>query len=248
MRSVFAEERRKAILTLLSGANRVEVPDLAKRFAVSEDSVRRDLRALAAAGFLQKTHGGAVALDIRSLDWQARTEVQATAKTQIGAAAAALVSPREALILDGGLTVLELAKSLTVRPLSVLTNSLDVARQLDRDDQVSLTVTGGQWNPGDRFLGGEHALATLAAHRADWVFLGACALHPEAGMTARHAADASMKRAMLRAGLRPVLLVDHSKFGQVAPHFVGPLTALHAVVTDRTTKWLTKAGPRIIVA
>ena len=67
-------------------------------------------------------------------------------------------------------------------------------------------------------------------------------------MTVQHAPDATMKRAMLAAGLRTVLLVDHTKFGGLAPNFVGPLDSVHAIVTDKKTPWLAKAGPRIIVA
>jgi DeoR/GlpR family transcriptional regulator of sugar metabolism len=245
---MFAQERQKAILALLTGESRVEVAALARRFKVSEDTVRRDLRGLAAAGYLQKTHGGAVALDVASLAWEARSNVQPAAKTKIGVAAAGLVAAQETVIIDAGLTVLEFAKHLSARPLTVVTNSLDVARQFEGDSAVSLAVTGGQWDPSARYLSGEQALKSLSLVRADWVFLGTCALHPEAGMTAKHAADADMKRAMLRAGLRAVLLADHSKFGKLAPHFVGPLASLHAIVTDVPAKWLSSKGPRVILA
>jgi DeoR/GlpR family transcriptional regulator of sugar metabolism len=245
---VFAEERRQAILALLSGQSRVEVGALAQRFKVSEDTIRRDLRALASTGFFQKTHGGAVALNVASLDWQARTQIQPELKERIGRAAAALVSPQETVILDAGLTVLALARQLKARPVTAITNSLDVAAQLANDPAVSLVVTGGQWDSTARYLSGDEALKVIAAHRADWVFLGTCALHPEAGLTVQHAPDATMKRAMLAVGLRTVLLVDHTKFGGLAPHYVAPVASVHTIVTDRKTPWLAKAGPRVIVA
>jgi DNA-binding transcriptional MocR family regulator len=77
---MFAEERRKTILSILTRDGRVEVIELANRFHVSEDTIRRDLRELAALGFLQKTHGGAVALDVPSLAWEARSQVLPAAK------------------------------------------------------------------------------------------------------------------------------------------------------------------------
>jgi DeoR/GlpR family transcriptional regulator of sugar metabolism len=113
---------------------------------------------------------------------------------------------------------------------------------------VSLVVTGGDWDPTARYLSGAHALETIGAHRADWVFLGTCALHGQAGMTAHHAPDAAMKRAMLAAGLRTVLLTDHTKFGTVAPHFVGPIDSVQTIVTDKKPQWLANAGPKIVVA
>src|SRR6185295_4652010 len=110
---MFAEERRKAILARLSREGRVEVPGLTAEFGVSEDTIRRDLRDLAAQGFLQKTHGGAVALDMPNLGWEARSQLLPATKARIGRAAAALVEPGQTLMLDAGLTVLELARQLT---------------------------------------------------------------------------------------------------------------------------------------
>src|SRR3954468_6736027 len=97
---MFAEERRQAILGILAGESRVEVAALATRFDVSVDTGRRDLRALASSGVFRKTHGGAVSMNVGSLDWNARAGIQHEAKERIGKAAARLVSPRETVILD----------------------------------------------------------------------------------------------------------------------------------------------------
>ncbi|HEX2734209.1 MAG TPA: DeoR/GlpR family DNA-binding transcription regulator [Polyangiaceae bacterium] len=245
---MFAEERRQAILAILAGKSRIEVAELAERFDVSVDTVRRDLRALASTGAFRKTHGGAVSMNVGSLDWSARAGIQHEAKDRIGKAAAQLVSPRQTVILDAGLTVLALAGHLDARPLTVITNSLDVATQFANDPGVSLIITGGNWDPTARYLSGVHALEMIKAHRADWVFLGTCALHVEAGMTAHHAPDAAMKRALLSAGLQSVLLADHTKFGAVAPHFVGSVDSVQTIVTDEKPHWLANAGPKIIVA
>ena len=130
----------------------------------------------------------------------------------------------------------------------VITNSLDIANLLDCQAGVSVVLSGGEWDPLARYLSGEHAVETIAAYRADWVFLGTCALHPQAGMTATHCEDATLKRTMLRSGMKAVLLTDHGKFDQVAPHFVAPLSALHVVVTDVAADWLGKTGVRVILA
>lgn len=245
---MFTEERRKAILAILDRDSRIEVSALATRFKVSEDTVRRDLRALASTGFFQKTYGGAVALNVASLDWKARARLQPETKERIGVAAAKLVSPQQTVILDAGSTVLALARNLRARPLTVITNSLDVAAVFAGDQAVSLLVSGGQWDPVARYLSGEQALKAVTAHRADWVFLGTCGLHADVGMTVQHAPDATMKRAMLASGLRAVLLADHTKFGELSPHFVGRLDAIHIVVTDKRTDWLAQAGPKLVVA
>jgi DeoR/GlpR family transcriptional regulator of sugar metabolism len=245
---VFAEERRKGILDLLTQDGRVEVITLAARFKTSEDTIRRDLRDLAAQGFLQKTHGGAVALDMPNLAWEARSQLLPAAKVLIGRAAAALVEPGQTLLLDAGLTVLEMSRQITAEPLRVITNSLDIAQAFSGRPQVSLTVAGGEWSAKDRHLSGEQTVRAIAAVRADWTFVGTCAVHPQAGVTVREEADAAVKRAMIASGLRVVLLADHAKFGQVAPHLVAPIESLHTVVSDRPVAWLADKGVRLIVA
>ena len=221
---MFAEERRKTILSMLTRDGRVEVIELANRFQVS------------------------VALDVPSLAWEARSQVLPAAKAKIGAMAAGLVEADQTVILDAGSTVLELARHLTVRPIKVITNCLDIANLLESQAGVSLVLVGGEWDAVNRYLSGTQAERAIAEYRADWLFLGTCALHPQAGITSKQAADAALKRAMLSSALKTVLLADHSKFGQVVPHFVATLSALHAVVTDCAADWLRDAGLELLVA
>ena len=219
---VFARERQARILDELHRHGRVEVSALAAMLEVSEDSVRRDLRALSDAGHLQKTHGGAVLLDPARMAWADRADVAAAAKDAIAAAAAAadLVTPGDTVVLDAGSTVLAFARALEVRPLSVITNSLDIAAHFAADDEVQLTLTGGQWDRRSRYFVGSAAVAALARHRADWAFLGACALDPDAGATSVSELDADAKIAMSRAARRTAVLADSSKHDAVAPHLV----------------------------
>jgi DeoR/GlpR family transcriptional regulator of sugar metabolism len=245
---MFPEERKKAILALLTETGRVEVTSLATRFEVSEDTIRRDLREFAAAGFLQKTYGGAVALDVANLSWAARAQIAPAAKARIGVAAASLVEPGQTVILDAGLTTLEIAKQLRERPLRVITNSLDIANVLSESSRVQLILTGGEWMPGDRYFAGDQAQKALAAYRADWAFFGAYGVHPRAGMTASDSYDAATKRAIVGSALRTVLVADKSKFGRLGTHAVGPLGSLEALITDEAPSWLAHAGIRVIVA
>lgn len=245
---MFAEERRQLILTALTRDGRVEVAALAERFAVSEDTVRRDLNTLAERGFLQKTHGGAVALATARMDWQSRRSVLTEAKARIGAAAAALVEPHQTLFVDAGLTTLEFARALRARPLQVVTNSLDVAMAFADDQDVQLVLSGGEWFGRERHLSGPAALATLRAHRADLAILGACAVHATLGVTATHPGDAEVKRAMFEGAARRVLLADRGKFDQVAPNFVAALDDFDLLITDSTPPDLGAAAPPITIA
>ena len=231
---MFARERQARILGELRRSGRVRVGELAALLGVSEDSVRRDLRALSVAGHLQKTHGGAVLLDPARMAWADRQDVAAAAKDAIAVAAASadLVQPGDTVVLDAGSTVLAFARALTVRPLSVITNSLDIAVLFAADPEVDLTVAGGQWSRHSRYFTGSATVAALARHRAHWAFLGACALDPVAGATSVDADDADTKTAMAQAARRTAVLADSSKHEGVAPHLVLPPSGIGLLVTD----------------
>ena len=241
----FAEERQSAIARALREHGRVEVAALALEYGVSEDSIRRDLRALAARGLVQKTHGGAVALHVGALPMVQRREVRPSSKQAIGRAAAARVQPHQTLFIDSGSTALALAQALAVgdapRPLTVISAALDVALLFSTDATVTLVLAGGEWSHDTRAFSGPLAEATIRAHRADWAFLGACAVHPRLGLSASHAGDAALKRAMLECAQQRVLLADASKFDLVQPQVVAGLDQLDLVVTDAAPKWLRAA-------
>ncbi|QNM96018.1 DeoR/GlpR family DNA-binding transcription regulator [Chitinimonas koreensis] len=244
---MFASERRQSILDALTRDGRVEVGLLAAALAVSEDTVRRDLKALADQGFLQKTHGGAVSLAITQMTYPVRAGVRRAAKASIGAAAARLVEPHQTLFVDAGGTTLELVRALDVAPLRVITNSLDVALALSERAGVELIVCGGRWVPGERHLAGAAALAQVEAHRADLAFIGACALHSRLGVSSTEESDARLKAAMLARAARGILLADETKFEQVAPHFVAPLADFDSIVTDCCPAWLPAQYPALRV-
>ena len=193
----FTAERQRRIEEMLREQGRVEVLELARLLQVSEHTVRRDLLALQGQGLLQRTHGGAVTLDTQRLGLGARAAVLADAKAAVGRAAAALVEPGQTVVLDAGSTPLAMARALTVRPLTVITSSLDVAAIFAGDAQVQIALTGGTWQHDNRALWGPAAVAMLANCRADWAVPGACAIDATLGVSAPDEADAALKRAMI---------------------------------------------------
>ncbi len=238
----FAAERQQRIAQTLRERGRVEVAALAAEYGVSEDTVRRDLRALESRGLVQKTHGGAIALHATVLPTAQRAGVATGAKRAIAAAGARHVQANDTLFVDGGTTALALVESLkrpdAPRPLTVITHSLDAALALADEPRVRLVLAGGLWLPAPRIFVGEQALATIRAHRADIAFLGACALHPRAGLTAHEPQEAAIKRAMLDGAARRMLLTDATKLDAVAPSAVAPLADLDRVISDAAPDWL----------
>jgi DeoR family glycerol-3-phosphate regulon repressor len=240
----FAQERQQEIAQALRENGRVEVAALATHYAVSEDTIRRDLRLLATSGLVQKTHGGAVALHATVLPATERAGVRAQVKRAIAQAAAAYVQPHQTLFIDDGTTTLALAQLLraagTPRPLTVVTTSLDVALALLDDRLIRLVLAGGAWLPESRSFEGPQALATLREHRADIAFLGACAVHRRVGLTANEAGDMALKRAMIDGAAQRIMLTDATKFDAVAPHAVCALSELDRVICDAAPAWLRK--------
>ena len=244
----FTAERQRRIEEMLREQGRVEVLELARMLQVSEHTVRRDLLALQDQGLLQRTHGGAVTLDTQRLGLGARTAVLAGAKAAVGRAAAALVEPGQTVVLDAGSTPLAMARALTVRPLTVITSSLDVAAIFAGDTQVQIALTGGTWQHENRALWGPAAVAMLANCRADWAVPGACAIDATLGVSSPDEADAALKRAMIACARRTLILGDHSKLGSMAPFHVAPWSQVHALLIDEPWAEGEAAGVPVVVA
>lgn len=236
-------ERQQAILDLIADAGRVTVAALAARFGVSDDTVRRDLQALADDGVLQKTHGGAVALDVPAMARVPRQRVLAPVKQALGAALAATVTPGQILMLDAGDTLLAVARALPDVALTVITPSLDIAVLLGARPRIRLVLAGGEWCARQRLFHGEAAEALIASCRADVAVLGACAVDVQGGLTATDAADARLKRLMLASAGTRVLVADHSKFERRQPWAVAPLADFDHLYTDRPVALPPTGGP-----
>jgi DeoR/GlpR family transcriptional regulator of sugar metabolism len=244
----FTAERQRRIEALLREQGRVEVLELARELQVSEHTVRRDLLALQARGVLQRTHGGAVTIDTSRLGVAARAAVLPQAKAQVGRAAAALIEPGQTIVLDAGSTPLAMARALIVRPLTVITSSLDIAELFGADPQVQLALTGGTWQREQRAFWGPAALAMLREVRADWAVPGACAIDTTLGVSAHYEADAALKRAMIACARRTLILGDHSKLAGVAPFHVADWSQVHALVLDEPWPEGESAGVPVRVA
>ncbi|MER0238472.1 DeoR/GlpR family DNA-binding transcription regulator [Fulvimarina sp. MAC8] len=226
------EQRRKTILSLLVDEGRVRVRDLGQRFAVSDDTIRRDLEALSSEGFLQKTHGGAVSLDVPSMRRDVRGQITPDAKAKIGEEAVRHLSPGSTLMIDAGQTTLEVAKRLPPGPFTVITLSLDVAVALSARKDVRLIMLGGEWDGEQRLFRGAATVEAIRSYRATTSVMGACAVETAFGVTASEEWDCAAKRAMMQVSAKRMLVADHTKFGRREPFFVAGLEAFDTIVSD----------------
>jgi DeoR/GlpR family transcriptional regulator of sugar metabolism len=222
--------RRDTIAQRLADGQPVSAAPLAQEFAVSEDAIRRDLRALAAAGLCRRVYGGALPLVASARPFAARIDQDAEQKGQLARAAVAMVAPGELIFLDAGSTNLAMIDHLPDDAnLTIATNAPDIAAALLRRDDLRTLVIGGIADP---LIGGcvdAVAVQAIIRMRFDRVFLGVCAVG-EDGIAADHFEDASFKRALVSAGRHVAVLATTDKLGNHAPHQIAPLSQIDTLV------------------
>ena len=222
--------RDDRLLSLLRDQGRASVAEIADHLGIASATVRRDLERLARERRLVRTYGGA-ALAVRGVtDPEA---VRSGRKRAIGAAAAAMVSDGQTIVISSGSTTLELARRLTSRQrLTVITNTLDVAEVLLDCEGIEIIVLGGVVRPRMHSLLGH--LTELAANelRADTLFMGIPAISLEHGLMSDHMPEILSDRAMRRMVRDVVVLADSRKFERVAPAYVFGLDEVTTIVTD----------------
>lgn len=247
---MFAEERKAEILKIVKAGNPVKVGVLGQRFEVSESTVRRDLQELEDSGLIQRTHGGAISVQSGfELSFQEKEVRFLAEKQQIAAVAAGLVNDGETILLDSGTTTLEIARLLCGKPITVATNSMDIARVFSEDDKVETLVLGGTLRKNTRSLVGYITNDTLRRMYFDKVFLAANGVDPGLGVTTPNPTEAETKRYMLHAGKDKILVADHSKMNQRSLCRVCGLDELDIWITDTEIdpEDVQQAGPLVKV-
>ncbi len=245
--------RRDSIAARLLNGQPVVATALASEFGVSEDAIRRDLRALAAEGRCRRVYGGALPLSPALEPMAARIREGSDRKGGLARAAATVVKAGEMLFLDSGSTNLTLVEFLPEdADLTVVTNSVEIAGAILRRQDLRLIVVGGLADP---FVGGcvdAAALQTVARMRFDHAFLGACSVSAEFGIGAFHFADATFKRAILDASRHTVVLATTDKLTEQAPHQAAALSRVDLIVLEAATtaeqrSLLERAGCRLLI-
>lgn len=229
---VSAAERRRRILSAVRAGETVQVADLAQQLGVSQMSVRRDLSRLAHEGKLTRVHGGAVIADGDEPPFGVIEVERAAAKQRVGAAAAELVEDGQTIMIDIGTTTLAFARHLHGRPLTVITSSLAIVQELLPDPEIELVVLGGIVRRNYRSLVGLLAEDALRQVSADVAFLGASGIRRDQAVMDTTMAETPIKRGMINAAQRKVLLADEAKFSMGGTVRVCGLSELDVLVTD----------------
>jgi DeoR/GlpR family transcriptional regulator of sugar metabolism len=245
--------RDELVMDVLRSSGSTSVAELAEVLDVGEATVRRTLQRLARDGRLVRTYGGAAMAGPLSGLTGGRLDPLLRHKRAIGSAAAALIEDGSTVALSSGSTVVELARRLRERRLTVITNALDVAFALLDAPEIELIVLGGVVLPGMHSLRGHLTEEAMRDLRADTVFMGTSAIDLERGFLTEHVREIAVDRALRTMARDAVILADASKFDRVAPGFMLGFDQVSTLVTDDRVRAehvdaLEARGTRVVVA
>lgn len=233
---MLAAARKDLLLARLRSDGRIVAKEIAAEWGLSEDSIRRDLRELDAAGLAVRVYGGALPASPAVVDYAARATVAPESKRRVAAAAAALIAPGSTVILDGGTTTLALVEALP-RELrcTIITHSPTIAAAL-LDHVADVFVIGGQLFKHSAVACGAAAVEAASRISADLFFLGVTGVHATAGLTTGDADEAAMKRALASRAAETYVLASDEKVGAASRFSVLPLDAVAGVITDASAE------------
>jgi DeoR family transcriptional regulator of aga operon len=238
---LIAEVRQARIADSIQELGFARVTELAERFGVSTVTVRNDLSILEGRGEVRRVRGGAVKPSVKLGEraFEVSLGELAREKADIGACAAGLVSSGETVMLDVGTTTTAVARALLQRTdledVTVVTNGLNVAMELERAaPRISVIVTGGTLRPLQHSLVNPMGTALLERLHGSVAFIGCNGIDPGAGVTNINLPEAEIKRAMLLACRRRVIVADGSKVGVVELAKVCDIGEVDMLITDRS--------------
>jgi len=232
---MFAEERRLKIAEIINRGDSVKVSQLAKKFNVSESTIRRDLDELEKSGVILRTHGGAVSKGINRLEatFIEKQDKYAEEKDKIGKIAAEEIKDGDTIILDSGTTTWHVPKYIEAKNITIITNSIALAYELSNRNDIKVINTGGFIRSNTKAQVGPIAERTIKQFRVDKVFLGANGVSLKFGITTPTLEEASVKQSMIDVANKVYLLVDESKFEQVYFSWICDLNDIDYLVTNK---------------
>jgi DeoR family transcriptional regulator of aga operon len=233
--SIFQEERREQILTILDKENRIIINDIVERFNTTHATIRKDLALLEKEGLLQRTHGGAIKNKslFTGLALTEKEKLHLDEKIRIVKEAVKLISKGDIIILDSGSTTNLLAKEIKhFNGITVITNAINIASELMQSD-IEVILLGGNLMKESAALVGpitEDALQKISVNK---FFQGVDGIDFEVGLTTPDMIEAKTCRMMMNSASERILLVDSSKFGRRSLGIIAKVDELDKIITTK---------------
>ena len=232
------KNRKEQILNLLTAQGYTSVSDLASRFNVTTETIRRDLNQLERENLVKRIHGGAIASEKRSpeVEYQNRGQFLREEKKNIAQYASGLINDGETVIILSGTTTLAMAEFLLQKKnLTVITNSILLCKELASTQDIELYILGGKVRNGNYSISGPIAMDNLAVFNPDKVVIGIGGISVEKGLTDHRMDETLLTRNCLKTAGTTIGIADHSKFGTITSYTIGPSHMLNYLITSEMT-------------
>jgi DeoR/GlpR family transcriptional regulator of sugar metabolism len=228
-----AEERRQQIVDMVDQQGKVLAAELALRFQTSEDTIRRDLRELDAAGLLRRVHGGAMRRTRAEPSFGQRVDDAGARKAMLAQALCEAVRPGDTVLVDAGTTNLAFARLLEDgRAAAVITNSPQIALALGELRKTKVILLGGTYAGHAGAVLGAHTVDEIRRLRVNLAVVGVCSVEADRGLGAVDTEEAAVKQAMLAAASRRVVAVLNERLEAPAPFLIAPLDEVDQLVLE----------------
>lgn len=232
------ENRKQQIISLLTEGGYTNVTELAARFNVTTETIRRDLNELEQENLVKRIHGGAIATAKRSpeLEYQNRGQYLMQEKKDIARQAADLINDGETVIITSGTTTQAMAEFLLRKKnLTVITNSVLLCAELASGQDIEVYILGGKVRNGNFSVSGPISMENLSVFNPDKTIIGIGGISIEKGLTDHRMDETLLTRSCLKAAGMTIGLADHSKFGTITSYTIGPTRLLQYLVTSVNT-------------
>ncbi|WP_263641741.1 DeoR/GlpR family DNA-binding transcription regulator [Hypericibacter adhaerens] len=222
------------ILNLARAQRRVSVDELAEKFSVTSQTIRRELNDLCQRQMLQRVHGGAVMLSgIENVSYDSRRVLAPDAKRRIGVKAASLIPGNCALFINIGTTTEQVAHALTNHVgLVAITNNINVANILRPAHRIEVIIAGGVVRRSDGGIVGEATVDFINQFKVDYAVIGASAIDPDGTILDYDYREVWVSQAIMRNARQVILVADAMKFRRSAPMRIAHFSQINVFVTD----------------
>ena len=234
-REASLEERRREILELLRAQGFASIEDLANRFALTPQTIRRDINRMSEEGLLHRYHGGAaVHSSVENMAYATRQILFPEEKRHIARLVAGHIPDRASLFINIGTTTEEVARALAGHSgLRVITNNLNVAIIMSGSDDFEVLVAGGEVRNVDRGITGEASIDFIRQFKVDFGIIGISGIDEQGCLLDFDFREVRAARAIMNNSRQIFLATDHTKFGRNAMVRLGHVAEVQALFTDR---------------
>ncbi|WP_288431280.1 DeoR/GlpR family DNA-binding transcription regulator [uncultured Agrobacterium sp.] len=231
---MFFSARQMEIIELAKTEGRVLVEELASRFSVTPQTIRKDLNELCESRALNRIHGGAIfPSGTENVRYEARRSIAAPEKQAIGKAAAALIPNKSSLFINIGTTTEAVGEALLDHnELMVITNNINVANRLRIFPSIEVVIAGGVVRGTDGGIVGEAAVDFIRQFKVDYAVIGVSAIDKDGALLDYDFREVKVAQAIIANARHVILVTDSSKFDRTAPVRIGHLSQVHTFITD----------------